>query len=123
MAMPLLPNSASSDVQADGGIPDKNLGLGGGGGRAVCPALGQTRAIAGLLQDRHAPTTAIRFEAQATAEIDDHEAAGLCRRRATNDGGYYADQNADDAEGVFHGFLLCPKTTADVGLRVPRYGN
>ena len=31
----LLPNSASSNLQADGGIPDKNLGLGGGGGRAV----------------------------------------------------------------------------------------
>ena len=71
------------------------------------PSAGSNACYRKVVAGSAPPTTAIRFEAQATAEIDDHEAAGLCRRRATNDGGYYADQNADDAEGVLYGFLLC----------------
>jgi len=83
----------------------------GGGGAATYPALGHTRAVAGSLQDRLAQTTAIRFKAQATSGIDDAEGGRLCHHRTTNDGRYYADQNADNPERVLHTSLLCDRVS------------
>jgi len=83
----------------------------GSGGAATYPALGHTRAVAGLLQDRLAQTTAIRFEAQAASGIDDSEGGRLCHHRTTNDGGYYAGQYADDPERVLHAALLCDRAS------------
>jgi hypothetical protein len=81
-----------------------------GGGIARYPALGRT-AVAVLLHDRLAQTTAVPLEAQVTSGIDDLDEAvgGLRRHGATNDRGYYANQNADAPKGLLHGLLLCNK--------------
>src|SRR5215469_10497981 len=65
------------------------------------------RTVAGLLQNRLAQTTAIRFEAKATSIVDNAENGGSRRHRATNAGGCYANHNADNPEGILHGVLLC----------------
>jgi hypothetical protein len=62
------------------------------------------RTVAGLLQNGSAQATAIWFEAQATSIVDDAENGGRRRYRATNSSGCYADQNADNPEGILHVF-------------------
>src|SRR5215813_437882 len=79
-----------ADVQTMRGvhlIRDQVLGR---GGTARAPDLGRTVAVAGLLQDRVAQTTATGFEAQPTSVIDDHkgESGGSARQCSANEAGY-----------------------------------